>query len=171
MLDPEYSFWTSSYWCLDISRHGVNYWGLGYLCLRHGRISITWPISVLVNDGSAIIFLCFQNDSACKELRCFKAHGAMIPFVTLLKWCEYFDLYDYQFLPEASFGLRVLSLPVCMCVCVRVSVRQSSACPCNNSSTVQARITKFGPEMEKTLVKIPIILWDDWPWTSRSNRT
>ena len=29
-----------------------------------------------------------------------------------------------QFLPEASFGLRVLSLPacVCMCVCVRVSV-------------------------------------------------
>ena len=77
----------------------------------------------------------------------------------------------HTFLPEACFGLRVLSLPACVCVCVRVSVRQSSACPCNNSSTVQARITKFGPEMEKTLVKIPIILWDDWPWTSRSNRT
>ena len=83
------------------------------------------------------------------------------------------DVVSSLFLPEASFGLRVLSLPacVCVCVCVRVSVRQSSACPCNNSSTVQARITKFGPEMEKTLVKIPIILWDDWPWTSRSNRT
>ena len=27
------------------------------------------------------------------------------------------------FLPEASFGLRVLSLPACVCVCV--SVRQS----------------------------------------------
>ena len=67
----------------------------------------------------------------------------------------------------------VLTFGYCRClrVCVRVSVRQSSACPCNNSSTVQARITKFGPEMEKTLVKIPIILWDDWPWTSRSNRT
>ena len=49
----------------------------------------------------------------------------------------------------------------CVCVCVRVSDRQSSACPCNNSSTVQARITKFGPEMEKTLVKISIIFWDD----------
>ena len=70
--------------------------------------------------------------------------------------------------PVLAFGYcRCLRV----CVCVRVSVRQSSACPCNNSSTVQARITKFGPEMEKTLVKIPIILWDDWPWTSRSNRT
>ena len=27
-----------------------------------------------------------------------------------------------SFLPEASFGLRVLSLPACVCVCVRVSV-------------------------------------------------
>ena len=53
------------------------------------------------------------------------------------------------FLPEASFGLRVLLLPACVCVCVSmcVCVRQSWACPCDNSSTVQARITKFGPEM------------------------
>ena len=88
-----------------------------------------------------------------------------------ITWAMCTVLFCYVLLPEASFGLRVLSLPACVCVCVRVSVRQSSACPCNNSSTVQARITKFGPEMEKTLVKIPIILWDDWPWTSRSNRT
>ena len=32
------------------------------------------------------------------------------------------------------------------------------ACPHNNSSPVQARTTKFGPEVENTLVKIPIVL-------------
>ena len=37
------------------------------------------------------------------------------------------------FLPEASIGLRVLSLPASVCVCVRPSVRQSRACPCDNS--------------------------------------
>ena len=59
-----------------------------------------------------------------------------------------------HFLPEASFGLRVLSLPVSVCVCVY----QSLACPDDNSSPVQARITKFGPEKQNTLVKFPIVL-------------
>ena len=68
-------------------------------------------------------------------------------------------------LPEASFGLRVLSLPACVCLCVR----QSWACPSDNSSTVQARITKFGPEKQNTLVKIPIVFWGNWLWPSRSN--
>ena len=40
---------------------------------------------------------------------------------------------DVAFLPEASFGLRVLSLPASVCVSVR------------NSTHVQARITKFAP--------------------------
>ena len=74
-----------------------------------------------------------------------------------------------QFLPEASFGLRVLSLPACVCVCL--CVRQSWACPSDNSSTVHARITKFGPEKQNTLVKIPIAFWGNWPWPSRSNLT
>ena len=43
-------------------------------------------------------------------------------------------------LPEASFGLRILSLPasVCVCVCVSVclSVCQSLACPRDNSGPV-----------------------------------
>ena len=71
------------------------------------------------------------------------------------------------FLPEASFGLRVLSLPVSVCVCVY----QSLACPDDNSSPVQARITKFGPEKQNTLVKFPIVLGGKWPWPSRSNLT
>ena len=50
-----------------------------------------------------------------------------------------------NFLPEASIGLRVLSLPASVCVCVCPSVRQSRACPRDNSWPVSARITKFGP--------------------------
>ena len=78
-----------------------------------------------------------------------------------------------QFLPEASFGLRVLSLPACVCVCVFVClcVRQSWACPSDNSSTVQARITTFGPEKQNTLVKIPMFFGGNWQWPSRSNLT
>ena len=55
----------------------------------------------------------------------------------------------------------------CVCLCVR----QSWACSSDNSSTVHARITKFGPEKQNTLVKIPIVFWGNWPWPSRSNLT
>ena len=36
--------------------------------------------------------------------------------------------YQYVLLPEASFGLRVLSLPAFVCVCVRVSVNHEFVC-------------------------------------------
>ena len=80
-----------------------------------------------------------------------------------------------QFLPEASFGLQVLSLTAPVCLCVRVfvcpCVCQSRACPHDNSPLVQARITKFWTKVQKTLVEMPIILGDDRPWPSRSNLT
>ena len=60
---------------------------------------------------------------------------------------------------------------VCVCVCVCLSVCQSLVCPRNNSGPVQAKIIKLGPKMQNTLVKIPIFLWTDRPWTSRSNLT
>ena len=75
-----------------------------------------------------------------------------------------------EFLPEASFGLRVLSLPASVCVCLPVCVSITS-CPRDNSGPVQARIAKFGPKMQKTLVKVPIVLGGNWPWPSRSNLT
>ena len=59
----------------------------------------------------------------------------------------------YRLFPEASFGLRVLSLPVSVCV------YQSLACPHDNSSPVQARITTFGPEKQNTLFKNPIVFF------------
>ena len=55
--------------------------------------------------------------------------------------------------------------------CVCVSVCQSWACPHDNSPLVQARITKFGTKVHKTLVKVPIVFGDDRPSPSRSNLT
>ena len=34
----------------------------------------------------------------------------------------------------------------------------------DNSSPVQAKATKFGPEVLNTLVKIPVVLGIDWAW-------
>ena len=83
--------------------------------------------------------------------------------------------YLMIFSTKASFGLPVLSLPasvcVCVCLCVCQSVCQSLACPRDNSGPFQARITKFGPKIRKTLVKVPIVLGGNWPWPSRSNLT
>ena len=73
-----------------------------------------------------------------------------------------------------AFGYcRCLRLSVCVCVCVYVCVcvRQSSVCPDDNLSPAQATITKFGPEVQKTLIKIPIVFGVHWPWPSRSNWT
>ena len=66
---------------------------------------------------------------------------------------------------------QTLSLHASVCVSVCLSVCQSLACPRDNSGPVQARITKFGPKMQKTLVKVHIVLWTDRPWPSRSNLT
>ena len=46
-----------------------------------------------------------------------------------------------------------MSLPACGCVSVCLCVRQSRACPRDNSSTVQARLTKVGLEMKNTLIR------------------
>ena len=60
---------------------------------------------------------------------------------------------------------------VCLCVCMCVCVRQSSVCPDDNLSPAQATITKIGPEVQNTLVKIPIVFGVHWHWSSRSNWT
>ena len=80
-------------------------------------------------------------------------HGTHKNISAARKFLIYVHLYMYlscksstsHFLPEASIGLRVLSLPASVSVCVCPSVRQSRACPRDNSWPVSARITKFGP--------------------------
>ena len=55
-------------------------------------------------------------------------------------------------------GIVVACVCLCVCVYVCVCVRQSSVCPDDNLSPAQATITKFGPEVQNTLIKIPIVL-------------
>ena len=43
------------------------------------------------------------------------------------------------------------------------------ACPRDNPSPVQARATKFRPQVQNTLIKVPIVLRSNWPWPWRSN--
>ena len=65
---------------------------------------------------------------------------------------------------EKSFGFcnypgpffRVLSLAASVGLYVRVC--QSRACPHDNSSLIQVRIIKFGPEMQNTLVRSLLFL-------------
>ena len=86
----------------------------------------------------------------------------------------YFPYILFYPRPVLAFGYcRCLRLCVCVCVCLSVclSVCQSLACPGDNSGPVQARIAKFGPKMQKTLVKVPIVFGGNWPWPSRSNLT
>ena len=62
----------------------------------------------------------------------------------------------------ASGYRRCLRLPV------RPSVRQSirhQVCPRDNSSLIQARITKFGPEVQNTLLKVRIVFGEQLTFT------
>ena len=66
-----------------------------------------------------------------------------------------------------SAGFQVMLFPASVCVCVLVSVCEPWACLHNSSSPGQARITKFGPEVQNTLVKVSV--WGiDWWWSSLS---
>ena len=73
--------------------------------------------------------------------------------VKLPGWLQLSNPSDLPCLPDANFGFWILWSPASVCVCVY----QSIACPHDNSSPVQARITQFGLQMKNTLVKIPIV--------------
>ena len=85
------------------------------------------------------------------------------------------NIFSYASQQSNFYPRPVLAFGYCrclrLCVCVCLSVCQSRVCPRDNSSPVQARITKFGAQMQNTLVKVLIVLWGDRPWPSRSNLT
>ena len=73
--------------------------------------------------------------------------------------CEWKSDFTWHFLPEASLGLQVMSLPASVCVCV--FIRLSGHLPSfqhNNLWPIEARIIKFGTKVQNTLIKIPVIL-------------
>ena len=94
----------------------------------------------------------------------------VIPTSSTKEMCVYPVFTRGQFWPS---GIVVACVCVCVCVCLSVclSVCQSLACPRDNSGPVQARIVKFRPKMQKTLVKVPIVFGANWPWPTRSNLT
>ena len=118
----------------------------------------------------------------------FESNGFVSLCITLIKNLFYGVKKKTCFLQPPKQGVCIIEIPrywtiftrgqfwpsgivvacVCVCTCVCQSVCQSLACPRDNSGPVQARITKFGPKMQKTLVKVPIVLGGNWPWPSRS---
>ena len=52
-----------------------------------------------------------------------------------------------------------------------VCVHRPWYCQCYNLSSILAIIAKSGPEMQSTLVKIPVVLRIDWHWSLRSKLT
>ena len=61
-----------------------------------------------------------------------------------------------QFLPEAIFDLPSIVV-ACVCLCVRsfvhASVCQPWACTRDNLWPIQVKITKFGPDVQNTLLR------------------
>ena len=72
------------------------------------------------------------------KLRHFYVNSGMAMPYALPSWDTCMFITRGQFWPS---GIVV----ACVCLCVCPSVRQSRACPRDNSSPVQARITKLGP--------------------------
>ena len=70
--------------------------------------------------------------------------------------------FDIILLPEASFGLRVLSLPAC----VRVSVNHELVC-----AITCHKFELESPKNAKYFAQGPYCLGTDWAWPSRSNFT
>ena len=94
-----------------------------------------------------------------------------LPCSFLMTLPDQSDLVTMLFTRGQFWPSGIVITCVCGSVCVCMCVYQSRACPLDNSSSSQARITKFGPEMQNTLVWVPIVFGDDRPWSSRSNLT
>ena len=156
----------------------------------------------------------WQGERLCNPLLIFLFCNILIVITCCDLKCKVIMIW---FLPEASIGLRVLSLPVSVRPSVTKFVRvithhpfklgspnldhrckrpwlrsllfwgvidlwpsrsnltskskftQFWACSRDNSSPIQARATKFGPEVLNTLVKIPVVLGVDWAWHVKFN--
>ena len=104
----------------------------GTFTTGHVREEITFSILVNCTHRNKIHSKCFIK----------------IDFISLTKIHNFFPR------PVLAYGYCR-----CLCLSVCVSVRQSLACPRDNSGPVQARITKFGPKIQNSLIKVPIFLF------------
>ena len=105
--------------------------------------------------------ICWTNSRVAHGWRCYDANVISLYWLLVI-------FTRGQLWPS---GIVVACVCLCVCVYVCVCVRQSSVCPDDNLSPAQATITKFGPEVQNTLIKIPIVFGVHWPWPSRLNWT
>ena len=148
-------------------------WSMGcllwVLCLtyvlplhRSAECNIMTNVTVLQRHSTVYIY----NSIMCNNLTfCTKSYRQS-------EGITGFFLFFFYPRPVLAFGYcRCLCLCVCVCLSLYLSVCQSRICPYDNSSPVQARITKIGAQMQNTFLNVPIVLWGDRPWPSRSNLT
>ena len=110
-----------------------------------------WWDSPLRSDIPLHHISIFINIHINNKMSCFKE----IDFFTVSKlikawlWGNLVTTFtQHQFWPS---GIVIACICLSICVC-----RHQSH---HNLSPVQARITRFEPEVQNTLVKIPIVLW------------
>ena len=95
-----------------------------------------------------------------------------------LGWENQLDTSHSQMICHLPFLLEMqhTTEPRCSVVCVYTAGLCAGwlGCieghPCN-SSPIQVRITKLGPEVQNNFVTIPFVCGVDWPWAARSNLT
>ena len=127
-------------------------------------------ISSRVSKSFVLYLLSTEAEVYCPSWIMFNwSWPILASFTKLLKSKE----AEIKFYPRPVLAFRYCRcLRLCVSVCLSVSV-------CINHkfvrvitrSPIQARITKFEAQMQKTLVQVPIVLGGDRPWPSRSNLT
>ena len=119
-----------------------------YKCGIRG-VALSWFERYLSNRNQYVSFS--NHSSESMFISCGVPQGSMLGPLLFLLYANDTANVSYILSPEASFGIRVLSLPASVCVCVRacvsLSVCQLRVCLCDNSSPVQTGITKFGTQI------------------------
>ena len=130
----------------------------------------------------AVMFLAARAVNLCiysisfPEGKAYHFLSVLIPWLWVIeKYLATFPLllcfYPSHFWP---LGVVVACVYVSVCMCVFVCVFVCvciwiTSYPHNSLSPVLGGITKFGPQVQNTLLKITIVVWVDWSWPSWSN--
>ena len=145
--------------CVNIDK-----WCLNYLC-RYSEIQLIFSsmfANAFLTAMHHISILCYRGIRV--SMKCI-----FIAYLHSNDWMYAGNINRYDKLTVTMVFTRGQFWPPGIVVApVRPSVRHQ-VCPRDNSSPVQARITKFGPKMQNTLVKVPFVLGVNQPWPSRSN--
>ena len=107
----------------DIQKQGRGIrWILRFLCRSVVNCRLL-PRFIWLDSGQQVLGLVWVSSGLCQvcAVRLSWTRNQMMD-VVIIGWISFVYVMDtwWCFLPEASFGLRVLSLPpsVCLCVCV-----------------------------------------------------